>query len=80
MVDGLRTALAVIRRPDLWGTFVLLLVRMLPNGWWRGHLVPSRDYLDYRGRAVYGMPLAKVPAAEFIRYLEWCRAFPAPVR
>ena len=74
----LLTVLAVLRRPDLWRPLGQLVVRVLPDRWWLGPL-PSREYVAYRGRAVYGMPLAQIPAADFIRYLEWCKAFPGPI-
>jgi hypothetical protein len=72
------TALAV--RPDLWFPAAALAARLVPNQWWRFGPFPPRAYLDYRGNAVYGMPLIQIPADEFIRYLEWCKAFPGPIR
>lgn len=42
-------------------------------------LFPPRDYLAYRGEKVYGAPLSQAPPGEFIRYLEWCKAFPRPI-
>lgn len=76
----LRVAWAVARRPDLWLTAVQLGLRLVPNRWWTGRILPPREYLAYRGEFVYGMPLDQVPAHEFIQYLEWCRAFPGPIR
>lgn len=70
---------AVLLRPDLWGAGVGLARRLIPNGWWLRGPLPPRAYLDYRGRAVYGMPLSEVPAFDFVRYLEWCKAFPGPI-
>lgn len=70
---------AVLGRPDLWGAALALMLRLVPNGWWRHGPIPPRAYLDYRGKAVYGMPLSEVPAVDFIRYLEWCKAFPGPI-
>lgn len=64
--------LAVLRRPDLWTAAVGVAVRMGPR--------PDRSYLRYRGEAVYGAPLSLVPAADVVRYLEWCKAFPGPIR
>lgn len=72
--------LPVLRRPDLWMTLLRLVARLIPNRWWRNGPWPSRDYLEYRGRAVYGMPLSSIPASEFLAYLEWCKTFPAPIR
>lgn len=70
----------VLLRPDLWGAAVATALRLVPNGWWRRGPIPPREYLHYRGKAVYGMALSKVPAVDFIRYLEWCKAFPGPIR
>jgi hypothetical protein len=75
-----RTGFALIARPDLWFTSLRATLRLVPAKWWRNGLIPPRRYIEYRGVAVYGMPLHSVPAGEFIRYLEWCRAFPGPVR
>ena len=68
----LRVALALLRRPALWPAALGVAVRMGP---W-----PGRAYLRYRGEAVYGRPLALVPPEDAIAYLEWCRAFPGPIR
>jgi len=53
---------------------------MVPNERWKNGVIPPRDYLEYRGKAVYGIPLSELPAEEFLRYLEWCKAFPAAIR
>jgi hypothetical protein len=71
--------LAVLGRPRLWGAAVGLAWRLVPDGWARRGPLPPREYLDYRGRAVYGMPLSDVPAEDFVRYLEWCKTFPGPI-
>jgi hypothetical protein len=71
---------AVLTRPDLWVTAVLVSIRLIPDRWWRRGVLPPREYLEYRGNAVYGMPLLDIPADEFIRYMEWCKAFPGPIR
>lgn len=76
----LRIAAALLRRPDLWSSAGALVIRMVPNQWWRRGPLPRSEYLAYRGTAVYGMPLIEIPPPEFIRYLEWCRAFPGPIR
>ena len=73
------TALAVIVRPDLWGALIALMLRLIPDQWWRRGPFPSRAYLAYRGQAVYGMPLTQIPPDDFIRYLQWCKAFPGPI-
>lgn len=71
---------ALLKRPDLWMTAIRSAFRLIPDRWWRYGPLPRKDYLDYRGNAVYGMSLTCVPPIDFIRYLEWCRAFPGPIR
>ena len=71
-----RITTAVIRRPDLWSTALRTALRLHPQG----GLLPPTEYLEHRGSAVYGEPLGQVPAREFVRYLEWCKAFPGPIR
>jgi len=82
-VTQLRNVVAVIRavllRPDLWAAALALTGRLVPSDWWRRGPIPSREYLDYRGRAVYGIRLSEVPAVDLLRYLEWCKAFPGPI-
>lgn len=84
MIARLRNIVAIVAallsRPDLWRECAGVLWRMLPNDWIRRGPLPPIDYIDYRGQAVYGMPLIDIPKDEFIRYMEWCKAFPGPVR
>lgn len=70
---------ALLRRPELWVTAGALAVRLVPNDWWRG-ITPPVEYLHYRGPSVYGAEMSEIPAVDFIRYLEWCKAFPGPIR
>jgi hypothetical protein len=72
LANLLRVALAVARHPRLWGTLAGVAARMGP--------LPDRAYLRYRGAAVYGTPLSRIPPEDVIRYLEWCKAFPGPIR
>lgn len=74
-----RVLVALLRRPDLWWPAITLAGRLIPNQWLSRGPFPDRIYLDYRGQAVYGMPLSRIPAVDFIRYLEWCRDFPGPI-
>lgn len=80
LVNSLRIAIAVLLRPGLWLATVALSLRLIPWPWDRRGPIPDREYLNYRGQAVYGMPLSLIPAEDFIRYLEWCRSFPGPIR
>ena len=79
VLRALRTFVALLRRPDLWGTAVATAIRFVPDRWWRRGPMPAREYLDYRGNGIYGMPLSEVPPADLIHYLEWCKAFPGPI-
>ena len=72
LANLLRVALAVLRRPDLWRALAGVAARMGP--------LPDRAYLRYRGQAVYGTPLSLIPPPDVVRYLEWCKAFPGPIR
>lgn len=80
MHNLIRIGAAVLGRPDLWIAALLLALRLVPDQWWRHGPFPERSYLEYRGNAVYGMPLALIPPVDFVRYLEWCKAFPGPIR
>jgi hypothetical protein len=70
---------AVVVRPDLWRALVALGARLVPGRPWRNGVLPPREYRLCRGNAIYGMPLSRIPARDFIRYLEWCKAFPSPI-
>jgi hypothetical protein len=72
VANVLRVALALLRRPDLWLPLAGVAARMGPR--------PARAYLRYRGQAVYGAPLSLIPPPDVVRYLEWCKAFPGPIR
>ena len=66
---------AVARRPQLWFTAVRQMLRAVPTGWWTRPPyapLPDRAYLRFRLETAYGAAPPK--AADFIRYLEWCRA------
>lgn len=78
-VNMSRVAWALLCRPNLWMAAAALVVRLVPNDWWRG-VTPPREYARYRGQSVYGAPLPEVPPVDLIRYLEWCKAFPGPIR
>jgi hypothetical protein len=65
-------ALAVARRPSLWGAALTLV----PPRWWRRTPflpVPDRGYLAFRMETQYGQADAKPDPADVVAYLEWCR-------
>jgi hypothetical protein len=79
-VNTARVGAALLRRPHLWATALALALRLVPWPWGRRGPLPDRAYLAYRGEAVYGMPLSAIPPGDVVRYLEWCRSFPGPIR
>jgi hypothetical protein len=73
-----RAALAVARRPALWGVAVVQLVRLAPRGWWRRWPpVPAPDpaYLRFRLQTQYGDPDRAPEPADVVAYLQWCRRY-----
>ncbi len=72
------SALAVMRRPDLWTTALRQARRTSTPGWWKRKPflpLPSGDYLRFRMQTQYGDPEATPSSADTIAYLEWCRAW-----
>ena len=71
------TFLAVARRPVLWGTAVVQLFRLAPNGWWRRAPFlpkPDRRYLQFRMETQYGDAMHQPDGRDVVEYLSWCRA------
>lgn len=71
---------AVLRRPSLWWTALVVLVRMVPPGWWRRRPflpVPDTGYWRFRMVTAYGGDGTAPPDPDdLVSYLEWCRAWP----
>jgi hypothetical protein len=70
---------AVVRRPGLWLTAGVQLLRLAPNGWWRKWPFlprPSAEYLDFRYVTQYGgehgQSLSLRPN-DVVDYLQWCK-------
>lgn len=66
---------AVLRRPVLWPTALVMLGRMAPPGWWRRrpHLpIPDPSYLRFRLETQYGDDHRLEPH-DVVTYLAWCR-------
>lgn len=73
----LAVAVAVARRPRLWGTAVSQAWRLAAPGWWRRPPflpVPDRDYLRFRMETQYGSDGTPQPA-DVVTYLHWCHLF-----
>jgi hypothetical protein len=67
---------AVAARPDLWITAGRQLAVLAPPRWWtrRPPLpLPDRAYLRFRWQTAYGAGGYRVPPADVVGYLEWCR-------
>lgn len=77
-----RSAWAVLRRPDLWPTAVVVVLRLARPGWWRRPPflpLPDPDYWAFRAVTAFGAVDAPPDPREVITYLEWCRAWPDAV-
>ncbi len=73
----MRVLMAVVVRPDLWGTATRQLFRLAPSGWWRRRPflpLPDRDYLAFRMETMYGDAGAAPAGSDVVTYLEWCRS------
>lgn len=72
-----QAALAVLRRPSLWGVAIAQALRMAPSGWWRRPPflpVPDPAYLRFRLETQYGSDREPEPD-DVVTYLHWCRTF-----
>ena len=72
-------ALAVARRPRLWGVAVAQGLRLAAPGWWRRWPplpLPDPAYLRFRLQTAYGDPERGPAPGDVVAYLEWCRRFP----
>lgn len=72
-----RIACVVLGRPQLWGTAVVVAVRLAPSGWWCRWPplpLPPASYWRFRMTTAYGGSGDAVPSpADVVEYLEWCR-------
>lgn len=76
--ETLRIASALVRRPALWWTALVVVKRLVPRRWWtrRPFLpLPPRDYVRFRKEAYYGDPLAPFETDDVLKYLSWVRAW-----
>lgn len=72
-----QAALAVLRRPTLWGVAITQTLRLAPSGWWRRSPflpLPDPAYLRFRLETQYGSDHEPEPE-DVVTYLHWCRAF-----
>ncbi len=72
-----RAAVAVARRPSLWGVAVTQVVRLATPGWWRRRPflpLPDPDYLRFRLQTAYGDGSREPDGPDVVTYLRWCRS------
>jgi hypothetical protein len=71
---------AVLRRPSLWWTAMVVLYRLVPSRWWRRRPrlpLPDPGYLHFRTVTAYGGEGDAPPDPhDVVTYLRWCRAWP----
>ena len=69
-------ALAVARRPALWGTGARQVLALAEPGWWRRPPrlpLPPADYLRFRLVTAYGDATRAPEPSDVVTYLGWCR-------
>ncbi|MEA2010772.1 MAG: hypothetical protein U9N78_08710, partial [Actinomycetota bacterium] len=73
MIDR-ATALAVLKRPSLWGTAVGAVFAFARLGWWRrAPFLPTPDdeLIRWRIATAYGSDDADLVTGDVMAYLEW---------
>ena len=73
-----RVAVAILVKPSLWWTAVVVVVRLVPRRWWARPPflpVPSRSYLRFRKEAYYGDSQTPFAPADVLKYLSWVRSW-----
>lgn len=72
--NALAVLMAILARPRLWWTAIVVARRMVPTRWWaRAPFlpVPSRSYVRFRKEAYYGDSQAPFLPADVLKYLMW---------
>ena len=76
-----KAAVAVGRRPALWGTAVRQMRRTVAPRWWRRRPylpLPSGAYLEFRLITQYGDARHPWDPDDVVNYLAWCKAWENP--
>lgn len=71
-----RAAVAVAKRPDLWGTALAEGRCFLPRHWWRRWPplpLPAESWIEFRMETAYGDGKARPSEDDVVVWLEWCR-------
>lgn len=74
-----RGAVALVGRPELWGTALRQAWRLARPGWWRRSPrlpLPDPAYLRFRLVTAYGGQGGEPRPEDLVAYLHWCRAWP----
>jgi hypothetical protein len=69
-----RAAVAVAKRPRVWGEALRTLMALSRDGWWRKPPflpIPNRAYLRWRIATAYGDPKASMDPDDLVAYLRW---------
>lgn len=73
-----RAAVCLARRPDLWITGLIQVVRLAVPGWWRRWPPlprPDPDYLRFRLQTQYGDEERDPDPSDLVAYLNWCKGY-----
>ena len=76
--QGILVLAAVLGRPRLWWTALVVARRLTPRRWWtRAPFlpVPSRAYLRFRKEAYYGDAQTPFRPDDVLKYLSWVRTW-----
>lgn len=74
--SGASIFIAVLCRPNLWGTALTQLIRLIPRRWWsRAPFlpVPTREYLRFRAITQYGDATHSIKVVDVLSYLNWLK-------
>ncbi|MCU1375840.1 MAG: hypothetical protein JWO68_3126 [Actinomycetia bacterium] len=75
-----QAALAVARRPSLWGAGARQVRVLARPGWWRHRPflpLPDPAYLRFRMQTAYGDAGGQPPVpSDLVAYLHWARDYP----
>lgn len=75
---GVLVLVAVLGRPRLWWTALVVVRRLTPRRWWtRAPFlpVPSRAYLRFRKETYYGDAQTPFRPDDVLKYLSWVRTW-----
>ncbi len=82
MIITPRVALAVLRRPALWGEAMRAGLRFAPPGWMRRMELPMPpdDFARFRAQTASGGDGGAISGEDLVAWLKWARGFRQVVR